>query len=314
MKALKWGSEKMTLSHARRSPDSNLVTLRKARACFLGAVERPRRAAHGGAKPAKCPSGPGGHCRISHFQTPNGHFAGLAGSGPNSWRHLKRRYAGRPASPPPAQANSLSASNSRYLVHASHSSLRPKSSLFASSRTGRDRHGDGRRAASALWHSNMPTPDYIKQAAIRAMCEGDTFYTSSVSNPIVSPTLAVEKWTPHPGGGTRQVRISEGNYSGRPFKLTSLSRLARAQGTSRDTALGLHNSHAASRAEIGVAPPVFAGGDLKIGGGPQKRYERTTTTLCATISTCSSCPCPPPTGTIFTVYPRGSAAGPARGC
>src|SRR5947207_5522721 len=38
--------------------------------------------------------------------------------------------------------------------------------------------------------SNLPTPDYIKQAAVRAMAEGYTFYTENAGLPSLRRAIA----------------------------------------------------------------------------------------------------------------------------
>src|SRR5436853_6472069 len=45
--------------------------------------------------------------------------------------------------------------------------------------------------------SNLPTPDYIKQAAIRAMQEGFTFYTENAGLPSTRAAIAAQYRTLH---------------------------------------------------------------------------------------------------------------------
>ena len=69
--------------------------------------------------------------------------------------------------------------------------LRSERSALAHSRAGRSCHVHGRRAAAVFWRDrNLPTPDYIKQAAIQALADGYTFYTENAGLPSLRRAIA----------------------------------------------------------------------------------------------------------------------------
>ena len=54
--------------------------------------------------------------------------------------------------------------------------------------------------------SNLPTPDYIKQAAIRAMNEGFTFYTENAGLPSMRRAIAAHYRKLQASSSTRPPR------------------------------------------------------------------------------------------------------------
>ena len=61
--------------------------------------------------------------------------------------------------------------------------------------------------------SNLPTPDYIKQAAIRAMQDGYTFYTENAGLPSLRRAIA-ESLPPAAWGGSRSGERDRGHGFG----------------------------------------------------------------------------------------------------
>ena len=75
--------------------------------------------------------------------------------------------------------------------NAKYCNFRGNGAPLADPRTGRDRHDDGRRACACISaRAICPRPEYIKQAANRALADGYTFYTENAGLPSLRRALA----------------------------------------------------------------------------------------------------------------------------
>src|ERR1035437_7306805 len=95
---------------------------------------------------------------------------------------VSRHSAGaRPVSPPSSERISLMPDIARSVENVPHSRIRELAEIAMSM--------DG-VLRLYFGESNLPTPDYIKQAAVRAMNDGFTFYTENAGLPSTRRAIA----------------------------------------------------------------------------------------------------------------------------